>query len=104
MNQENIETQQTKDNNETPTVMVHAGNINKTKTLPLPNEEEWRQSKLEDNDLGQIKKILSSPEEKPIDPKELINQGYVKPFQQGRLDLENLLISYYDNPGTARVR
>ena len=69
MNQEHIETQQMKDNNETPTVMVHAGNINETTTLPLPNEEEWRQSTLEDNDLGQIKKILSSPEEKPIDPK-----------------------------------
>ena len=47
--------------------MVHAGKINKTKTLPLPTEEEWRQATSEDRDLGYIKKILSSPDETPID-------------------------------------
>ena len=36
MHQGNTETQQLKDNNETPTGMVHAGLINKTTTLPLP--------------------------------------------------------------------
>ena len=30
--------------------------------------------------------------------------GYVKPFQQGRLELENGLVSYYDNLRTSRVR
>ena len=43
--------------NETPTVMVHAGNINKTTTLPLPIEEEWRQDTSEYHDLGYIKII-----------------------------------------------
>ena len=39
MNQGHTETQQLKDKNETPTLMVHAGQINKTTTLPLPTEE-----------------------------------------------------------------
>ena len=83
---------------------VNAGNINKTKTLPLPIEEEWRQATSEDHDLRYIKKTLFSPEETPIDPKYLRNKGYVKHSQQGRLDLDNVLIFYCDNPLTARVR
>ena len=58
-----------KDKYETPTVMVHAGKINKTTTLRLPTEEEWRQATSYDNDLGYIRRILSSPEETPIEPK-----------------------------------
>ena len=49
--------------------MVHAGHINETTTLPLPTEEEWKQAASEDHHLGYIKRILSSPEETPIDPK-----------------------------------
>ena len=93
-----------KDKGETPTVMVNEGHINKTTILPLPTEEEWRQATSEDHDLGYIKKILSSLEEIPIDPKELRNKCYVKTFQQGRLDIENVLISYYDTLHTDRVR
>ena len=69
IHQGHTETQQTKDKNETPTVMLHMGQINKTITLPINNEEEWRQATSEDHDLGYIKIILSSPEETPIDPK-----------------------------------
>ena len=47
---------------ETPTVMVHAGQINETRTLCLPTEEEWRQATSEDHYLGYIKNILSGPE------------------------------------------
>ena len=65
--------------------MVHVVHINKTTTLTLPTEEEWRQAKSEDHDMGYIKSILSSTEETPIEPKELINKGYVKPFKKGRL-------------------
>ena len=49
--------------------MLHAGQINKTTTLPLPTEGEWRKAISEDNDIGYIKRILSIPEEAPIDPK-----------------------------------
>ena len=35
-------TQRLKDKDETPTVMLHAGNINENTTLCLPTEEEWR--------------------------------------------------------------
>ena len=84
--------------------MVHSGYINKTTTLPPPTEEEWMQATSEDNDLGCIKRILSSLEETPIDPKEFRKKGYVKPFKQGRLELYNILISYYDTPHTSRVR
>ena len=35
MHQGHTETQHLKDNNETPTLMVHLGQINKTTTLPL---------------------------------------------------------------------
>ena len=38
MNKGHKETKYLKDNNETPTVMVHVVQINKTKTLPLPTE------------------------------------------------------------------
>ena len=41
MYQGHTETQQLKNNNETPTVMVYKGQINKTTSLPLPTEEEW---------------------------------------------------------------
>ena len=37
-------------------------------------------------------------EETPIKTKELMNYRYVKPFQKGRLDLENVLIFYYERP------
>ena len=84
--------------------MVHAGQINKTTTPPLPTDKEWRQAIPEDSDLGYIQRILYSPEEKPIDPKELINMVYVKPFHQGCLYLDNVLISYYNTPLTTRVR
>ena len=76
--------------------MVHAGQINKTTTLTLPTGEEWSQATLQDNDLRYIKRILSSPEETLIEPKEFRNKGYVKPFHQVSLDLNNGLISYYD--------
>ena len=39
MYQGHKETQKLKDNTETPTVMVHSGQINETTTLPLPTEE-----------------------------------------------------------------
>ena len=82
MHQELIETKQKKDNNETLTLMVHGGQINETTTLILPTEEERRQNTSEDHDLGYIKRILSSPEETLIDPKEFINKGYVNPFSK----------------------
>ena len=49
--------------------MVHAGKLNETTTLPLPTYEEWILVTSEDHNLGYIKRILSSPEETPIDPK-----------------------------------
>ena len=52
MNQKNTEKQQLKDKNETPTEMVHAGHINKTTTLPLPTDQEWRQTTSEYHNLG----------------------------------------------------
>ena len=69
MHQGHTETQYLKYKNETPTLMVHTVYINKTTKLPLPTEEDWRQDTLEDHDLGYIKRILSRPEETPIDPK-----------------------------------
>ena len=84
--------------------MMHTGQINETTTLPLLTEEERKQAASEDHDLGYINSILSSPEETPINPKEFRNKGYVKPFQQGRLDLDKIWISYYDTPLIARVR
>ena len=87
MHHGHIETQHMKDNIETPTVMVHAVQINETTTLPLPTEEDGRQATSEDHDLGYFKRILSSPKETPIYPKQFRNKGYVKPFQQGRQDM-----------------
>ena len=69
MHQDNTETQHMKDNNETPMLMVHAGHINETTTLPLPTEEECKQATLEDHGLRYIKRILSSTEKTPIEPK-----------------------------------
>ena len=68
MHQGHTETQQLKYNNETPPVMVHVVQINKTTTLPLPTEEKCRYATSEDHDLGYIKRVLSSPEDTPIDP------------------------------------
>ena len=57
MYQGHTETQQLKNNNESPKVMVHAGQINKTTTLPITTEEEWRQSTSYNHGLGYIKRI-----------------------------------------------
>ena len=46
------------------------------------------------HDLGYIKNILFSPEETPVNPKELRYKGYVKPFQKVCLELHNGLIFY----------
>ena len=54
---------------EIPTVFVHAGHMNDITPLPLPTEEEWRMDTSEDNNIGYIKRILSSPEVTHIDPK-----------------------------------
>ena len=69
MQQGHTESKQPKYMKETPTVMVHEGQINETTTLPLPNKEDCKQDTSEDQDLGYIKRILSSPEETPIDTK-----------------------------------
>ena len=61
MHQGGTETQQLENNNETPTVMVHAGHINKITALNLPTDEEWRKATSEDHDLGYLNSILSSP-------------------------------------------
>ena len=61
--------QQLKDKDETPTVMVHAGYINKTTTLFLPTEYEWMQATSEDNDLVYINNILFGTKETLIEPK-----------------------------------
>ena len=50
------------------TLIVHYGQINKTTTLPIPTEKEWRKATSEDHDLGYIKRFLSSLEDTPIDP------------------------------------
>ena len=84
--------------------MVHAVNINKTTTSPLLAEEAWRQATLEDHDLRYIKRILSIPEETHVDAKEFRNKGYVKSFQERRLEMDNGLISYSDTVLSARVR
>ena len=69
MHQGHTETYQLKYNNETPTVMVRTGKINKNTKLPLPTEEEWSQATSQGHDIGYIKSILYSPEETPIGPK-----------------------------------
>ena len=38
-------------------MMVHVGQINKTTTLTLPTEEEWRQATSEDRALRYIKRF-----------------------------------------------
>ena len=48
--------------------MVHAININKTTTLHIPTEEEWRKAKSEYHDRY-IKRVLSGPEKTDNDPK-----------------------------------
>ena len=48
---------------------MNAGQINETKTLYLPTEEEWRQATAEDHDIRYIKIILSGMEETPVEPK-----------------------------------
>ena len=104
MHQGQTEMQHLKDDDETPTGMVNMGQINETTTLFITPEEYWRQATSEYHDLGYTNNILSGPEETPIDPKELSNKGYVKPFQQGRMYLINELIYYYDTPHTPRIR
>ena len=56
------------------------------------------------HDLGYIKNILFSPEETPVNPKELRYKGYVKPFQKVCLELHNGLIFYLKCIYTDRVR
>ena len=79
------------------------GRQTKNKTLPLLTEEERRKDTSEDHDIVYIKRILSGPEETTIDPKELINKGYVRTFNQGHIELGNGLIFYYYTSHTARV-
>ena len=79
-------------------------NINETTTIYLPIEEQWRQATAEENDLEYINNILSGPEETPVESKELIKKGHVKPFHQRHLEFHNGLIFYHDTPHTARVR
>ena len=62
------------------------------------------QATSEDNDLGNIKNILSRLEETPIEPKELREKGYIKPFQKLSLELYNGLIYYFNTPHMDRVR
>ena len=69
MHQQKTEKKHLKYKNGIPTVIVHAGYINKTTTLPLPTEEDWRQDIPEDYDIGYVNSISSSPEETPIDTK-----------------------------------
>ena len=61
MHHEYITKKQMENNDEIPTGTVNAGHINKTTTLPLPTEEEQRQSTPKDNYLGYIQSISSSP-------------------------------------------
>ena len=84
--------------------MVYLVHIKENKTLCLPTEEECRHATSKYNELRYIERILYDPEETPIYPNGLINNGCVKPFHQGRLDLENVLRSYYENPCLTRVR
>ena len=62
MHQKMTATKNLKDKGEIPTGTVHAVNINKTTTLTIPTEDEWRQNTSEDHDLRYIKRILSSPD------------------------------------------
>ena len=69
MHHKHAETPHMKYNNETPTVLVHEGQINRTTTLTLSTGEERRRATSEDHDIRCIRRILSSPEETTIDPK-----------------------------------
>ena len=89
MHQGHIATQHLKDKNETPTVMLHMGQINKTKKPFLPTEEECSQATSEDHDIGYTKNVLSCMEETLVNPNDLSNKCYVKPFQQGNMELHN---------------
>ena len=62
MRQGQTATKNMKDKGEIITVTVHAVQINKTKTLFLPTEEDWRQATSEDHDLICINRIVSSPD------------------------------------------
>ena len=89
MHNEKTETKQLKDKVKITTGTVHAGEIKKTTRLTLSTEKQWKQAISEDHDLGYIKSILSSTQETTIDPKQFRNKGYVKPFQQGNMELDN---------------
>ena len=69
MHQGNTATKQLKDKDETTTVMVHARNINETKTLCIPTEKEWIQDTSEDHNLEYINNILSGTEDTPVQTK-----------------------------------
>ena len=84
--------------------MVHAVQINKTTRLCILTEEEWRKATSENNRLRYSKRILARTEETKDEPKYLREKGYVKHFQQERMELGNVLILYYDTPNTDRVR
>ena len=90
MHQGQNATKNLRDKGETPTGMVHALHINKTTTLPLSTEEERRKAISEDHDIGYIKRILSSPEEKTIDTKLLIKMGmsnhFIKEVRRWKMD------------------
>ena len=74
--------------------MVHAGQIKETTEICLPTEEQWRHATSEDHDLVYINNILSGPEETLVDPKWLINKGYVKHFQKVHMYYHNGLVFY----------
>ena len=61
MHQGNTATQQLKNKDETPTDMVHVGQINETTKLCLHTEEDWGQATSEYHDIGYIYNILSGP-------------------------------------------
>ena len=75
MYQGNTATKQLKDKDETTTVMVHARNINETKTLCIPTDKEWIQNTSEDRDLEYINNILSGAEDTSIETKYSRNKG-----------------------------
>ena len=54
---------------ETPTLMVHVGQINETTTLCLTTKEEWSQTTPEDHNIKYNKRILYGSEETHVDPK-----------------------------------
>ena len=76
MHQGMTTTKELKDEDKKTTIVVHTGKFNKTTTLCLPTEEEWRQAISEDLYLCYIKRISYGMEETHIDPKEVSNKGY----------------------------